>query len=342
MRRNPYIDDAAAAYIENRATEQDEATLRGRESREPQLRRDLDSIRQTVSLLRSIETVRAPRSFALAHAPAPLRHARKPRLVMAPAVFAVAAAVAVGLLAIGNYADVVRQSDGNTDSSSTQLSLPELSAATVVTEGIQGAEGPEGEAGLDPDTRTLSTGPSESARAAATSTPSAAQPTGTPAPLPTSDSSFAGSVPATEQAALPPSFSDEPTEPPGATTKDGEGALPPPEDSSLIRVVPEGDETTLGMTTESATTAATAEDAGGFGDTLQSLPQVTVTGSSVDNRADSSVLTAIEPQGQPGANAPEERKGGFAIPLWQLQVGFAALAVLMAGVWMLLQRRLTA
>jgi hypothetical protein len=34
-------------------------------------------------------------------------------------------------------------------------------------------------------------------------------------------------------------------------------------------------------------------------------------------------------------------KDGIALPLWQLQALFAALAVLMAGAWMLLQHRLT-
>ena len=58
---------------------------------------------------------------------------------------------------------------------------------------------------------------------------------------------------------------------------------------------------------------------------------------------------AIPPGGlgftaEQGGQSPEltEKPSGYALPIWQLQLSFAGFAVLMAGAWFLLQRRLTA
>ena len=92
------------------------AELQARAESDPGLLDDLDSIRSTVALLRSVEPAKAPRSFALAEAPVQVR-VRRSRMAMAPAVFAIAAAAAVGLLAVGNLTDVVRQSDSTSEDS---------------------------------------------------------------------------------------------------------------------------------------------------------------------------------------------------------------------------------
>ena len=130
FRRAEHIDETADAYVEGRATERDMAELQARAESDPGLLDDLDSIRSTVALLRSVEPAKAPRSFALAEAPVQVR-VRRSRMAMAPAVFAIAAAAAVGLLAVGNLTDVVRQSDSTSeDSNRTALQASDESCSS--------------------------------------------------------------------------------------------------------------------------------------------------------------------------------------------------------------------
>ena len=67
------------------------------------------------------------------------------------------------------------------------------------------------------------------------------------------------------------------------------------------------------------------------------LPQATVVGAFDSSDALEFAAGSSSPQTVPAI----EDESGFALPLWQLQIAFAALAVLMAGAWILLQRRLT-
>lgn len=341
LRRKPYIDDAATAFIEGRATEHDDASLRERETRTPGLRRDLESIRETVSLLRSVGTVSAPRSFALSHVPAPARRARKPRLAMAPAVFAVAAALAVGLLAVGNVVDVVRQSDGGSVSQTAISSGTEPDVVTASGDASRGAAGATATilpAESGSATQTEQGILDDSARLEALAPPATAQATGTPAPLPTSADSFDGSAPAA--VAGPQGTAGGSDQAASAIVENGTGSQTLPDETSTITVLPENSDGKLGITTESAT-AVTSGVAGETGRTPQPLPEMTVTGPAVSDDADALTLARVEPDGESPASELEDRRSGFAIPLWQLQVGFAGLSILMAGAWMLLQRRLT-
>jgi ferric-dicitrate binding protein FerR (iron transport regulator) len=119
FRRKDHIDDTATAYIEGRMTASDMAEIESRMAERPGLREELDSLKATVSLLRSIEPVRAPRSFALSHAPVTAPKRAGFRLAMAPAVIAIVAAAGVGMLAVGSLADVVSQSGSSNDASET-------------------------------------------------------------------------------------------------------------------------------------------------------------------------------------------------------------------------------
>ncbi len=348
LRRKDYIDDSAAAYIEGRATERDEAELRARAEREPGLYDELDSIRSTVSLLRSIEPVSAPRSFALAEAPVQVR-VRRSRMAMAPAAFAIAAAAVVGLLAVGSLADVVRQNDGSSFGTSSGSSEDLRTATNAESEatGPQGPAGPAGGGGAA-DMSGVTVGESgDAARSAATSTPAAAQPTGTSIAEPMSG-------PAPDDSLMPPAAPEFSTESidagdtaamvgpdigDGASEQDAAASLPfdPNADmgasSSIAQSEPEQAEPGQG---EPIVEGGPSEQL--RSDEPMPLPEATVTGFF--EQRESVQLDAVEPS--TGAESPSDDPSGFALPLWQLQLAFASFAVLMAGAWMILQRRLTA
>ncbi len=285
IRRKEHIDDTATAYIEGRATERDEAAIAARASVEPGLKRDLDSIRDTVALLRSIEPAKAPRSFMLQEAPVRVRRTSRPRLATVPAVFAIAAAAVVGLLAIGNLTDIVHQSNGMTaKSESSRFSQTANSSAISGNSGVDSAD-----AMASPEM-------------------------GLVAPMPTSiaDSSSSGSSDIT---AMQPEMSE--TE----AVDDGSVLAPTDTDEPY-----------------STRNALSSDDlGGGIGEggvepvkTLP-LPEASIAAGAVDITQD---LRTFE-------QSPEDSGDGFALPLWQLQIGFAFFAVVMAGAWMILHRRLT-
>ena len=272
FRRKEQIDDSAAAYIEGRATAADEARLRGRAGSEPGLSEDLESLRQTVSLLRSVEPARAPRSFALSHAPAPAKVSRGNRLALAPAALAVMAVAGVGLLAAGNFTDVVRQDDGsssqNTMSEETFITgvdltgTPEIGTSSTSKEGL-----------TDPENRD-----NAAAVPGAAPTPDV---DGTRVPLgivpqPTPDAGFA---PSQEGSAEPTAPGGEPD-----NSRSGENVPPTLDATSTQELAVHSDERVVGAANDD----------------------------------------------------------GIALPLWQLQAGLGALAVVMAAVWLFLRRRLTA
>lgn len=313
FRRKEHIDDTAAAYIEGRATELEQVELDRRAANEPGLIEDLDSIRNTVSLLRSIEPVEAPRSFALAEAPVQVR-VKRPKLALAPAVFAIVAAAAVGLLAVGNLADVVRQSGSDSDASSPTAAMTQDSAFA--------------ESSLAPDESILGTGPAsggepDSENFLATGEGSRASATGTPGLLPTTvatDSSAFETAP----------VEIDPPAPVGSDPEDVQSLVPPAGGSSSTEIAPAGSED--GSGSQQAQELRT-EDGDMTSEALP-LPQETVI-AAIDSGAEFGIANPTTPSLQ-------EDPDGVALPLWQLQLSFASFAVLMAGAWFLLHRRLTA
>ncbi len=335
FRRNNHIDDTATAYIEGRATDRDEAELRDRASRQPGLIEDLDSIRQTVSLLRSVETVAAPRSFALASVPVQVRRTRRPKLAMAPAVFAIAAAVVVGLLAVGNLADIVRQSDGTSTEQSNDNSA--FDSVTITIGESAGGQGPAGATGPADSAETESARVvGDQARAATTPTITASQATSAPMPLPTTVPSEAlvPVAPASgedNQAALAPPVQE------GGAALSLEGGSATQDSPPLVE---RSDNTVADESSPAATPAELPGEQDGASQPL-ALPQATVIGA-IDT---SDALKQLAGDSSPETLQPDRSRGdrsGLALPLWQLQVVFASIAVLMAGAWMLIQRRLTA
>lgn len=283
--RKDHIDDAATAYIEGRATDRDQAAIAERAASEPGLRRDLDSIRDTVALLRSVESVKAPRSFLLQEVPVRVRRSSRPRLAVVPAAFAIAAALMVGLLAVGDLADIVRQSNGTTATSESTMSN-------------RAADSTGGDAFATEDAAALAPASSD---ATSVTISGGTMALATPAAMPTMTA-------AAEYAASQPEVA-------GGT-----------ELATVVGEVPDETQKSLAPTVEPAASPANGND-GDPASTALALPIATVP-------AETAELPTFEP-------APETAGDGFAVPLWQLQVGFAVFAVVMAGAWMILQRRLT-
>ena len=118
--RKDELDDATTAYIEGRASPAEVDAVRRELDVSPERGREIEELRQTVALMRSVETPPAPRSFALT--PDMVPEQRTPLrldLSYAPAAAAAVLVLAVGVLMAGDLADLLRQSEsGGTDSMS--------------------------------------------------------------------------------------------------------------------------------------------------------------------------------------------------------------------------------
>ena len=110
--RKDDLDDATTAYIEGRASPAELDAVQLERDESPERGRDIEELRQTVALLRSVETSPAPRSFALT--PDMVPEQRRPLrfdLSYAPAAAAAVLVLAVGVLIAGDLTDLVRQSE---------------------------------------------------------------------------------------------------------------------------------------------------------------------------------------------------------------------------------------
>jgi hypothetical protein len=91
--------DLLSAYIDGALTETERAALETRLSAEPELRRELDALRQNVVLLRGLPPMKAPRNFTLT--PAMVRPSRWLIFPTTAAFSAISAAAAMLLLLFG-------------------------------------------------------------------------------------------------------------------------------------------------------------------------------------------------------------------------------------------------
>ena len=118
--RKDELDDATTAYIEGRASPAEVDAVRRELDVSPERGREIEELRQTVALMRSVETPPAPRSFALT--PDMVPEQRTPLrldLSYAPAAAAAVLVLAVGVLMAGDLADLLKQSEsGGVDSMS--------------------------------------------------------------------------------------------------------------------------------------------------------------------------------------------------------------------------------
>lgn len=98
-----------SAYLDGELIDSERLALEIRLDAEPELRRELNELRQTVQMIRQMPTIKAPRDFTLAHPDASSadRASMTPRrplpLVLRPAFSTFSAAAAVLLVVLGGY-----------------------------------------------------------------------------------------------------------------------------------------------------------------------------------------------------------------------------------------------
>ena len=134
--RKDDLDDATTAYIEGRASPAELDAVRRDLDESPERERDVEELRQTVALMRSVETPPAPRSFALTPDMVPeQQRAWRLDLSYAPAAAAAVLILAVGVLIAGDLTDLVRQSEmGAVESGEAQIAVfQEAAPATTAT-----------------------------------------------------------------------------------------------------------------------------------------------------------------------------------------------------------------
>ncbi len=94
-----------STYIDGALTARERTLLEQRLAAEPELRRELDSLRQTVRLIRQMPALSAPRDFTLTSAMAGVRSATRPVLPfpLTAAFSAMSAAAAILMFVFGGY-----------------------------------------------------------------------------------------------------------------------------------------------------------------------------------------------------------------------------------------------
>lgn len=337
--------DAINAYVEGNASTNEIKLVEQMMRSNPMLEKDLATQKALLSVLGKIDKVEAPRSFAvtpemvaaaessesgifkLAELFAPQR-----KLAMAPAILAGFAALAVALLTIGDIAGVVEQS-GESDSFATSALQAEAAAAPMA--GAPGSPGNPGEPGnlgdagspvspqlemaVESDDADGSAGVGSSGAAAATAKPAALAPTATLAgaiAAPDMDSLAQGSeagealdeppsliAPAPAEKSLPETSSIETTIDADGPAAEINGLDDTARELDLAEAVEEADSTVFGS-------FATDESASTPGETVATFP---LTGAAGDD-------------------------DGIKLPLWQLQIALAALALAVIGAWAGLRR----
>ncbi len=322
--RNSRIDDQTLAYIEGRADEA--AGKRVREilaARPGPARADVEGMKATVSLLRAVRPVRAPRSFALSPAAAdaartgrPAGHRRGPWYMQAPAVAAAAAVLTVGVLVLGDIAGALRQSSGEQPAQLFESALSLKSAGPAGDPAVASGSAVAGDAfaiqatvAAAPEVQV----PPDSAPAAvaplapvATQAVAEARAAATAATQPAQTAPQGVAVPA--QAATPETTALPVTAGEFPVTDGGKG---PPSSGTVTS-------DTAGIAgTEIMPIAATPgpEGASQYGEPAE-----------------------VEALSGPELSAPK----GTALPLWQTEVALAGAAALLIGLWAFLRRRVAA
>jgi hypothetical protein len=328
--------DAVNAFVEGSASS-DEINLIEQMMREnPALEKDLATQRTLLEVLDRVDTIEAPRSFAVtpemvaaaersesglsrfAELFAPQR-----KLALAPAVIAGIAALSVALLTLGDITGVVDQDRFSGDDFVT-------SAASAVTE-VQVA----GDSSVSGDVivtvvveKEVVT---ESGRDASPEMATAVE-----EPLATvlvSEAQAPVVEPATEESALTAKSvapESEPEASAGAISEEPPSlAAAPPALASGA----DGDEQTAN---DSAAVAPEMAEIDSADDLESGIAAITTLEYEAGEGADNSAVEG--PTSEATAGAASDAGKGISLPLWQLQVALAALAVAAVGAWAGLRR----
>ena len=338
---------AVNAYVEGSASDAEIKLVEEMMRRDPALEKNLSTQQGLRDVLSRIERVEAPQSFAvtpemvaaaersesglsrLAELFAPQR-----RLAMAPAIVAVIAAVGVALLTIGDITGTVDQSGSGGDDSFTAAVAAESAMSSgggssadsapsmemeIVTESASDASSASGFAGAGAVAATA-----VPAMAASAVEPEQASPTATvaqeAAPLAPQESTTVTEIEADTAVTEPPSI-----------------AAPAPLAKSAA-------EDTEASSAENAATELELTRSSGSSDSdvsTDDLVEFGVGGGiSEDAITNSGIGDGVLERAADGApeDAASGAGNGISLPLWQLQIALAALAVSAIGAWAGLRR----
>ncbi len=416
--RKDDLDDATTAYIEGRASPTEFDAVQQELDESPDRGRDVEELRQTVALLRSVETPPAPRSFALT--PDMVPEQRTPfrlDLSYAPAAAAAVLILAIGVLITGDLTDLLRQSEMGANESisapaqfagSEQVAQDQAETVTVAESVVERAEVQQEAAPAPPATETraqetatpapamgivvVETVLTEKAVKAVAETVVVEKPeTRTHAHVETvvvvvvveKEAAAAKKVVETETVEKPVAMRSAQESDEQAAKKDLEinetpaGAMAV-EASSIGDSADLATPTPVGVSARAATAPAddgqeikpTSAPAPGMAPapTPEPTPQPTVTPTPRPTQTPAPTATptpTVEPTPEPTATpiptpvptprpipspvpdeepAPavfvgEDEDPGITLPLWQLEVLLAVLAVLMVALWAVLRRR---
>ena len=337
--RTDSITDAINSYVGGNASADETSLVEQMMRDDPALEKDLATQRAMLGVLGKIGRIEAPRSFAItpemvaaaegsqsgiskfAELFAPQR-----KFAMAPAVLAGFAALTVALLTIGDLAGVIEQSRGG-DSSASAVAVESAAAPAATPAPASVATG-----GL-PESDTASTAPLEAAGAAiaepettdaaaapaATSAPPAGAPRALDSGITAGDSSAVGEA---QDADAPSSLAAAPPQNlESADAKleiDGDGEV-----AKRGEVIPEDLE-------ESAAASQLQEAVEAVPET-ESIAGVGI-GADIGEGAGEGAAAGTAKGAATGAG------DGIELPLWQLQIALAAIALAAIGAWAGLRR----
>ncbi len=132
LSRSSNPDETVTAYVEGRASPAEIERVRRMAAQSPEWARKVEELRKTVTLLRSVESSPAPRSFALRPEMAPEQRPALTysRLAAIPAVAAAVLTLFVGVLVAGGLTGLLRQSEPG----GQVTQVPEKAAETIIAE----------------------------------------------------------------------------------------------------------------------------------------------------------------------------------------------------------------
>jgi len=319
--------DAVNAFVEGNASPDETRIVEELIRLDPSLERNLSTQQGLLEVMSRIDKVEAPRSFAvtpemvaaaeqsesgfsrLAQLFAPQR-----KLALAPAVIAGIAALSVALLTVGDITGVVEQSEARRDAAFTNESSIAAVEGAISIEESQTAAGGGASSSLSLDEDDLEDS-SSAMDAVAESAPASGAPSLT-APTAAPAATAAQSKGSAEIAG------------------DGAASVPQPELAELAPIEAEAaEEPALSAEAPSDDSERTTEQ------------QLERSGDFADSDADSDDGAAAQSgesrlaYGQPVSELPgAQDDDGISLPLWQLQVALAALAVAAIGAWAGLRR----
>jgi hypothetical protein len=313
LRRSGVTEEELSAYIDGSLDAAARVRIDDRIVKSEELRSRLEALRATVAVLQSAEPLRAPRSFVLTPAMAygvarPVRGQGFGRISpLMPAVAAAVAAVALGLLLVGNLTGSLRQT-GQDTRKATELSLP--AQGVMTTQAVMATQG-----AMPVVTVVVEKERSRDAAVPATPTGVGATPTSMSTPT-----AFKAAQATAGAESAPPMMAAELAQ---ATATPATVAPAGPQSVAVPQVTP--------VETPIAAERAMADTEAGRDATPLPAGQGSEAGAKGTGGAATTETAQPADQLAVPGTPQKSPESGLRAPLWQLEVGFAALAAVLGA-----------